>query len=934
MRTLLSKWKNDKTAQKLINSRNPLVSVVVFIGKTFYYLLILFFVVSYFITSRFGRFFHRIRKDLKLKIFHISRFKPKTFFIKHFIQKALLNKFFNTLFYLKKVFFTFTKSFKNTFLRKTVQIYPKPKSVVVTEKIDKIKGQFLLVISQIFKTLLYLFIFFVKSFYFILKTSLSTIQFVINKILKPAFFKLLEIFTSSAKKKIVQRYKGYKPAINLKLIIFTLLFFVLFITPITILKSITKDLPSPDELRERKISVSTKIYDRNGILLYTIFKDENRTPISIEDIPLHVKLATLAAEDAEFYDHPGFSVRGIIRAAIRNLREDDIEGGSTITQQLVKNTLLTPERTLKRKIREVILAIQVEQRFTKDEILEMYLNEVSYGGVAYGIQEAAKIYFGKEINRLTLGEAALLAGLPQSPTKYSPFGSDPESSLKRQKEVLWLMQVNGYIPEKQRLRAEEEKINFSKTKFTIRAPHFVAYVRQILEDKYGANIVEKGGLSVITSLDFGIQQQMEEIVRQDISNLKKLNVGNGALIVLDPKNGEILAMVGSSDYFNIENQGNVNVTTSPRQPGSSIKIINYAYALSNGYTPASILEDSPVTYEIEGQKPYTPRNYDNRFRGNLTLRSAFSESRNIPAVKTLESYGVKNMIEMGRKMGITTWTNPENYGLSLTLGGGEVKLIDLARVYATVANHGNRPPITPILSVSNFRGEIIDDKICIQSEIEDNQNNILTKYDNIKNLVNESQASTASATVSISDLSGNCKTKQVLDPRVAFILTDILKDNNARSPAFGSNSQLVIPGHGEVAVKTGTSNNLRDNLTIGYNQNYLVAVWVGNNDNSQMSRIASGLTGASSIWNKSMSTLLSKTESKEWEIPQGIVKLPICPYTGTLYCDGCPIKMEWFLSENAPEEKCSPDWFEETENQDEKTGTEIIKIITKKTTNY
>ncbi|MBN1168583.1 transglycosylase domain-containing protein [Candidatus Woesebacteria bacterium] len=930
MRKIIDKLTNEKSAQNPNNFTNPIKSVLTLIGKPFYYLLIITVVVAYYATSRLGRFFLKTKKDLKLTLFRISGYAPKFSHIKNILEKLTSNYLSKNISRIKQVLYKFVKEFEKISLikkkKKTVQVYPKPKLSELTEILSKLFTP----VNLIIKGFLYFLTLLARAFYFLLNSFLSLVQFVFSKILKPLGEKH---FAKPPKKKAVKKYKSYKHAVNFKLLIFTLLFFIFFITPVTILKSLTKDLPSPEGLVKRKVSVSTKIYDRNGILLYTIFKDENRTPIKVEDIPLHVKLATLAAEDAEFYDHPGFSVRGIMRATIRNLKEDDLEGGSTITQQLVKNTLLTPERTLKRKIREIVLAIQVEQKYTKDEILEMYLNEVSYGGVAYGIQEAAKIYFGKDVDRLTLGEAALLAGLPRSPTKYSPFGSDPESSFRRQKDVLWLMQVNGYIPETQRLKAEEEKINFSQNRFSIRAPHFVAYVRQILEEKYGANMVEKGGLNVTTSLDFGIQQQMQEIVRQEILSLHNLNVGNGALLVLDPKNGEILAMVGSSDYFDIENQGNVNVTTSLRQPGSSIKIVNYAYALSNGYSAASILEDSPVTYQVDGQEPYTPRNYDNRFRGNLTLRSAFSESRNIPAVKTLESYGVINMIEMGREMGITTWSNPDNYGLSLTLGGGEVKLLDLARVYATVANHGNRPPLTPILSVSNFEGKIIDDRVCVQSDTTEDQETILTKNNDKNPLINESQASTVSAKIVSTEAVGKCETKQVLDARVAFILTDILKDNISRAPAFGSNSQLVIPGHDEVAVKTGTSNSLRDNLTVGYNQDYLVAVWVGNNDNTQMSRIASGLTGASSIWNKAMSTLLSGKESKQWEIPEGTVRLPICPYTGTLYCEGCPIKMEWFLAENAPSKNCSPEWFEQKEEEEENSGTEIIRITTHNNSN-
>ncbi len=649
-------------------------------------------------------------------------------------------------------------------------------------------------------------------------------------------------------------------------IIFTITFSIGLIFAFVFWNLILKDLPSPKELTNRNVEVSTKIYDRNGILLYNIYKDKNRSLVKLENIPLHVRLATLAIEDAEFYSHPGFSVRGISRAIVKNIKKGELAGGSTITQQLVKNALLTPEKTLIRKLKELTLAILVELTYSKNEILEMYLNEVSYGGCAYGIQEASRMYFDKDVERLTLAEAALLAGLPKSPTNFSPFGPNPNLAKQRQAEVLRLMQINKYLSEEQKLEAQKQSLTFAENKIDIKAPHFVMYVRQILESKYSKELVEKGGLKVTTTLDWQIQKLAEEVVKDEIESLKKLNVTNGAVVILNPKTGEVLAMVGSVDYFDTKADGNVNVTTRPRQPGSSIKIVNYAYALSNEFTPATIVDDSPVTFLIEGQPPYTPRNYEGSFRGNLTLRNALAESRNIPAVKILSSYGVDKMIKMGQKMGITTWENPDNYGLSLTLGGGEVKLINLAKVYAIIANNGKETELSSVVRIENHN------EISVE-----------------KNSANK---------------------KQVIDPRVAFILTDILRDNVARSPAFGTNSLLVIPNHPEVAVKTGTSNNLRDNLAIGYNQNYVVAVWVGNNDNSEMARIASGVTGATPIFNKIMSALLAKEEqSQKWEIPDGLVQLPICPYTGTLACTGCPIKMEWFLEENKPEKACNPEWF-------------------------
>lgn len=621
-----------------------------------------------------------------------------------------------------------------------------------------------------------------------------------------------------------------------------------------------KDMPSPKQLGSRTPEVSTKIYDRNGNLLYKIYKDENRTIIPLSQIPKHVQLATLAAEDAEFYSHPGFSIRGIARAIIQDIKTGSLQGGSTITQQLVKNALLTPEKTITRKIKELILSIEVEALYSKDEILEMYLNEVSYGGTAYGIEEASKSYFGKDVKNLSLAEGALLAGLPKSPTTYSPFGSNPELAFERQKEILRLMVINKYITQEQALMAEEEKLHFVSKKTEIKAPHFVMYVRQLLVDKYGEDMVEKGGLEVTTSLSLPIQEASEQIVKSEVDKLKNLRVGNGAALVINPQTGEILAMVGSKDYFDIENDGNVNVLTSLRQPGSSIKVVNYAYALSNGLTPTSIINDSPITFYTPGTTPYAPVNYDGQFRGNVTLRSALAQSRNIPAVKVLATYGVAKMIEQGQKMGITTWNNPSTYGLSLTLGGGAVKALELSKVYATLANSGKTPNLLPILEVKNYKGEVLE-----------------------KNTPQLSQS---------------------IDARIAFLLTDILKDNAARAPEFGYNSYLVVKNHPEVAVKTGTSNDLRDNWTVGYNQNYLVLTWVGNNDNSPMSHVASGVTGASPIWNKIITTLLNDEPSIDWNAPDGVSKVNICTLTGTLPCDGCATKQEWFLDEAKPTRHC------------------------------
>lgn len=605
-----------------------------------------------------------------------------------------------------------------------------------------------------------------------------------------------------------------------------------------------RDLPSPLELTTRQIDVSTKIVDRNGVLLYTIYKDKNRTPVRLSQIPQNVRLATLAAEDAEFYSHIGFSVRGTLRALTKNISEGRLQGGSTITQQLVKNALLSSEKTYIRKIRELILSIGVEMNFSKDEILEMYLNEVSYGGSIYGIQGASIHYFNKNVEDLTLAESALLAGLPQSPTRYSPFGNNPELTFSRQREILHLMRINKYITEEYEKSAAIERITFAPNRQDIKAPHFVMYVREKLIEEYGEEVVLKGGLTVKTTLDINIQSLAEKVAQEEILKLKNLNVGNSGVIVLDPRNGEILAMVGSINYFDTEKGGNVNVTTRLRQPGSSIKIINYALGLSNGLTLSSIIDDSPITFNVAGQKPYNPKNYDGTYKGRITLRQALAQSRNIPAVKILASNGVDKMIELGEKMGITTWKDRSRFGLSLTLGGGETKLLELAEVYSVIANSGVKNTSKSIMEVKNFKGKTLFN---------------LNKFEDPKN--------------------------EVVDPRIAFLLIDVLKDNIARSPAFGQNSMLVVKNHPEVAVKTGTSNDLKDNLTIGFNQNYLVAVWVGNNDGSPMSRIASGITGAAPIWNKIISSLLIDRPSVDWSIPEGLVQ------------KDCFGRYEWFLGE-------------------------------------
>jgi 1A family penicillin-binding protein len=658
------------------------------------------------------------------------------------------------------------------------------------------------------------------------------------------------------------------PLRKLVLILISLLFLV---SIFSFLFTIFYRLPNPNQLITRDQMITTKIYDRHGQLLYKIYRNQNRTLVDLKDIPIYLIQATIAIEDAEFYNHHGLSFKGILRSAWQNLKGNKLYGGSTITQQLVKNALLTPQRTWQRKIKEIILSLLVEAKFSKDEILKMYLNEVGYGGAAYGVEEASQLYFGKHVSELTLPEAALLAGLPASPTQFSPFGTHPEKAKERQELVLKRMRQEGFITQEEEEKAKKENIRLAPQRTDIKAPHFVMYVKELLAEKYGERMVEEGGLEVKTSLDLNIQEAAQKIVDEEVEKLKPLHISNGAALVTNPKTGEILAMVGSKNYFDKEIDGNVNVTLRPRQPGSSIKPVNYAVALQNGMTPATIIPDTPITYMIPGQLPYSPKNYDHKFHGNVSLRTALASSYNVPAVKVLSAFGVDRMIEQGKKMGITTWEEPSRFGLSLTLGGGEVKMIDMNVVYGTLANLGKRVDLNPILEVKNYKGEILE-----------NHNANLER-----------------------------ETKQVLPPNVAYLLTDILSDNTARTPAFGPKSWLNIADHPHVAVKTGTTQNLRDNWAIGYTPDYVVSVWVGNNNNSPMSYVASGVTGASPIWNKIMSFLLKDLPDKEFPQPEDLKRIEICPLTNTLPCEGCGGKWEYFLPGTEPKVHCSPEKFKE-----------------------
>ncbi len=622
------------------------------------------------------------------------------------------------------------------------------------------------------------------------------------------------------KHRIPRKYK-----IAFLAILFTFSFFLY--TYFTI--QAARTLPSPTKLTATDTPLTTEFFDRNNTLLYRLYEGRNRTLVNLNDLPKHLIQATIAIEDKNFYSHPGFDLQAISRATIHNLRTGEKQGASTITQQLIKNTLLTPEKTISRKAKEIFLAFWAERIYSKDEILQMYFNEAPYGGPAWGIEAASETYFGKEARDLNLAESSFLAGLPASPTEFSPYGTKPELAKERQKQVLERMVEDHYISKEQADEAFSEKLALLPRSDQIKAPHFVMYVRDLLSQKYGPRVVSQGGLKIHTTLDLGLQEKVEEIVKQDIKDLSNLNVNNGAAMVTDAETAEILAMAGSRDYH-YPDFGNFNVTTALRQPGSSIKVVTYVTAFKKGYSPGNTMLDIPASFK-DGTKNYSPVNYDGKYHGPVSIRTALGSSYNVSAVKMLATVGIEDMIQTARDLGITTFNDTGRYGLSLTLGGGEVKMIDMISVYGTLAQNGYKKYPTPILKITDSNG------------------NILEEYEDVG--------------------------QQVLQPEIAYLITDILKDNRARTPAFGPNSLLNIPGF-EVAAKTGTSDNKRDNWTFGYTPQYVVGVWVGNNDNSPMNpTLSSGVTGAAPIWNKIMHALLDGTERVSFEKPSGVIEVAV-----------------------------------------------------------
>lgn len=657
--------------------------------------------------------------------------------------------------------------------------------------------------------------------------------------------------------------------------------FIIFILLIFVYYYVFFNLPSPKKLKNyQSISLSTQILDRHGKLLYSIYKKEKRSLIKLKDLPPYIAQATIAIEDKDFYHHHGISlVGGIFRAIKENLLGSQLQGGSTITQQLVKTALLTPERTIRRKLRELVLALLTETIFSKEEILELYLNQIPYGGTAYGIEEAAKRYFDKSAKTLSLEEAAFLAGLPQAPSLYSPY-NNPQLAKKRRDEVLLAMKKQKFISEKQYQLAIKKPLKVAPLREKIAAPHFVFYVKEQLEKKFNVQEVETGGFKIYTTLDLDIQNFAEKVVKEEIEELKNLKVGNGAVLVTRPPTGEILAMVGSKDYFATPS-GAFNVTTALRQPGSAIKPLNYAVGIERKLvTPATIFLDIPVCFSVAGQpKVYCPINYDGQFHGPQALRFSLGNSYNIPAVKMLAINGVKEFIASASAFGITTFKDPKNYGLSLTLGGGEVKMTEMAKAFSTFPNRGIAKDLVSIL------------------KIVDKNNKTLYQYKDTNWVKDIKKPLSYPNFLSIPG-------KKVISEATAFLISHILLDNNARSAAFGSSSYLVIPGKA-VSVKTGTTDDKKDNWTIGFTPNFLVSVWVGNNDNKPMHPyLTSGITGAAPIWNRIMTYLL-KNQPDLWPIkPDDVVGYQVCWDSGEIKTEGkdCPTRFEYLIKGTEPKD--------------------------------
>jgi len=602
----------------------------------------------------------------------------------------------------------------------------------------------------------------------------------------------------------------------------------------------SRDLPNPNQLMDREVAQSTKIYDRTGeTVLYDIHGDKQRTLIQLKDIPNYVKNATIAVEDKNFYNHKGFSVLAILRTAVTDILFHKSAGASTLTQQFVKNAILSSEKTFTRKIKEIILAYRIEQKFSKDEILQMYLNEIPYGSTAYGVEAASQKYFNKDAKDLTLAEAAVLAALPQSPSYYF---NHQDALLSRQKYILGLMVEQGYITQEEADKAKAEKITFAPQSSNITAPHFVMYVKELLTEKYGEKMVEEGGLKIITTIDLYKQQAAEEAINDwwnknkvsDDSIYNKYGASNAALVSIDPKTGQILAMVGSRDYFNNDIDGQVNIATSPRQPGSSLKPLVYSTLFTKGYTPNTILYDVDTNFSSDPSNPYEPKDYDLKERGPVSIRQALAGSLNIPAVKATYLAGLDNVISLAQKFGYTTLNDKDRFGLSFALGGAEVSLLEHTDAYGVFAREGVYHPSSAILKVEDKNGKVLEE------------------------WKNEEQ--------------------NVLDQNIVRETNSILADNSARAFIFGEKNYLTL-GDRPVGAKTGTTNDYKDAWTMGFTPSIVTGVWVGNNDNKEMKKGSDGSIVAAPIWNEYMKKILGDTPIETFNAPE-------IPTTGKAVLDG------------------------------------------------
>jgi penicillin-binding protein 1C len=658
-------------------------------------------------------------------------------------------------------------------------------------------------------------------------------------------------------------------------------------TALSTYESYAAQLPDPSAVSQEASQQfkTTKIYDRTGtVVLYELFDPlgGNRTTVPLSRIPKDLINATVALEDKSFWTNEGIDYLGMARGLFNTLQGKQLQGGSTLTQQLVKKYIY-PERFVQRvnidaKIKEIIFAREITNKYSKQQILEWFLNATYYGNLAYGVEAASEAYFGKHVQDLDLSEAATLAAIPQYPA-LNPI-DNPDDARRRRDIVLDQLLNQGYITEKQANAAKNEKIVVVQKRFDINAPHFVFYVRKYLEDRYGPDVVNKGGLKVITTLDYGMQQAAEEIARNQVAALtaQKRNVSNASIVVIRPGTGEIMAMVGSVDYFNRTIDGQVNIATSSRQPGSSFKVFNYLTAFSKGaengpmLTPASVVYDVRTSFDDPPNPPYVPENYDRQYHGPVRLRVALASSFNIPAVKVLNMVGVRNALDMAHRMGITTLNN-EHYGLALTLGGGEVELLDMTYAYSVLANGGVMAgqPVPPEQQKEGYRTL---DPVSVLKVL-DADGNTLEEYN--KPTLNP-----------------------IVTPQQAYLLTDILSDNNARAPAFGVNSILKLTR--PAAVKTGTTSSWRDNWTLGYTPDYAVGVWVGNSDNSEMEHI-SGVTGAGPIWHDVMERINQNLPIHPFVEPPGLVHVNVCATSGLLPTPECPqVVKELFIKGTEPQQ--------------------------------